>query len=126
MTADEVLIQAQYEEWFRLARLSMEPSLADAKHQFIFEGRELTVRLPSMPIGDRFGQEATAVVSAWRQATDEPLRVESYAVLVVVSGLEFRISRAAASLAHIDTSLYTEEQRKDLDSRSNELWLLAP
>ena len=125
MTTNEELIEAHYEEWFRLAHLSMEPSLAGEEHHFVLEGRELTIRLPSMPIEDRFDENATAFISVRRTATNEPLQVEIYAVLVVVSGLEFRIPRAAASLAHIDASLYTDQQRKELDSRSNELWLLA-
>jgi hypothetical protein len=125
MVADEVSVQAVYEEWFRLAHLSMEPGLAGAEHIFPFEDRELTVRLPSLPIGDRFDEDATAFISVRRTATNEPRQVEIFAVLVVISGLEFRISRAAASLPHIDTSLYTDEQQKELDTRSDKLWLLA-
>jgi hypothetical protein len=40
--ADEVSVQARYEEWLRLNHLSMEPGLAGAEHHFIFDDQALS------------------------------------------------------------------------------------
>jgi hypothetical protein len=126
MSVDEVTVPARYEEWLRLSHLSMEPGLAGAEHAFVFDDREFVVRSPSLPsensVPDRY---ATAFISIRRTATNEPVQVEVYAVLVVISGLSFSLPPAAALSPHMNSSLYADEQRRELDSRSNELWFLV-
>jgi len=46
---DIVLVDARYDEWFRVTHLSMPPTLAGAEHQFTFEHASVTIKLPETP-----------------------------------------------------------------------------
>jgi hypothetical protein len=112
MSVAGVVIPARYEEWFRVSYLSMEPALASAYHSFTFGGERVKITLPPTPAFEDFNlSRAKASVSKRRAATNEPVEIYIYAVLVTITELEFRIPVAAAKYQHENSSLYTEDQR---------------
>jgi hypothetical protein len=122
--AADVAISARYEEWLRVSHLAMEPQLASAEHPFIFDNQELRVRLPGLP-PDPPGEDATAAIYSRRAASGEPVSIGIYAIRVVISGLKFSLPAAAASYPGTNTSLYTGEQIRELNLRSDDLWRLC-
>lgn len=123
---DIVSVKARYDEWLRVANLSMPASLAGAEHQFRFEDTWVTIKLPETPAdGEAPSEYSKAYISARRAATNEIVQVEIYAVLVSIDALTFDLPVAAAEYPAMNSTLFNEDQAGELDGRSNQLWRLA-
>lgn len=121
-----VSVEARYDEWLRVAHLSMPPSLAGAEHRFTFEDASVTIKLPETPAeGEAPNEYSKAYISVRRAATNEIVQVEIYAVLVSIEALTFNLPAAAAEYPAMNSTLYNEDQAREMDGRPNELWRLA-
>jgi hypothetical protein len=123
---DIVSVKARYDEWLRVAHLSMPPSLAGAEHRFTFEDASVTIKLPETPAeGEAPNEYSKAYISVRRAATNEIVQVEIYAVLVSIDALTFDLPVAAAEYLGMNSTLYNKDQARELDERSNQVWRLA-
>ena len=69
---DIASVKARYDEWLRVANLSMPPSLACAEHQFRFEDASVTIKLPETPADVVAGLAATAAVGLMMVGAQTP------------------------------------------------------
>ena len=123
---DIVLVDARFDEWFRVTHLSMPPTLAGAEHQFTFEHASVTIKLPETPAeGEVPGEYSKAYVSTRRAAPNEIIEVQIYAVLVSIDALSIDLPVAAAEYPAINATLYNADQARELDGRSNQYCQLA-
>jgi hypothetical protein len=104
-----------------------EPNLQGVTLEFRFEDHDVKVSLPKLPSGksqeirDQF-MEAEAY--EWDKH-GEILRVCVYAIRVTILRLRFELPTAAAINKGINVTLYSEDERKHLDERTDALYFLA-
>jgi hypothetical protein len=123
---DIVSVDARYDEWFPVTHLSMPPSLAGAEHQFTFEDALVTIKLPETPAeGEVPSEYSKAYVPRRRATTNEIIEVEIYAVLVSIDALSIDLPVAAAEYPAENATLYSADQARELDGRSDQFWQLA-
>jgi len=122
-----VLINAKYEERMRIKHLSMEPSLEGAKVQFEFEAHLIEITLPKFSSsnqakpGDPYAEAEADVWDKHGQISN----IHIYVLSVSVLALQFRLPVVAAKHPHINASLYTTEETRNLDEKSNHLYFLG-
>ena len=114
-----------------MANLAIEPDLADARHAFTFENQRITIIFPPLPSDNAQPIPArhnpfllTARIFMWN-LDGKPGGVEVGAIKLSIEGLEFSIPSAAAVHPHINTTLFTREQARELDARTDELYFRA-
>lgn len=122
-----VLIDAKYEERVRIKHLSMDPALQGAKAQFEFEKHQIEIALPTLPSEDKrkLGDpNAEAQAFVWDKNGN---LVDIYISFLSVAALalQFELPAIAAHCRHINASLYTAKETKELDEKSDQLYFLA-
>ena len=131
MSGDLTTVETRYQQTFQMVNLAIEPELARARHAFQFENQPVVITLPPLPASDAppiIAQQNPFLLTAeiyWRDASKKPLAVEIGSIRLTIEGLRFIIPTAAAAHPHINTTLFDEEQRRDLDERSDALHFLA-
>jgi len=127
MSDPHVLIDAKYEERVRIKHLSMEPTLQGAKAQFEFEKHRVEIALPTLPPEDKRAPGdpyAQAEADVWDK-NGNIVDVYIYFLSVAALALQFELPAIAAKCRHINASLYTPEETKELDEKSDQLYFLA-
>lgn len=121
---------------FDVTGLSIAPSLAGASHSFVFEGREVEIRLPKRPQRPRGSSSSWGnneiYCRVWRSKTGRPVVYDVGSVDVTVK-LANQVNVRNRALGRVDTSLFTKQTRQRLDklvrmgegiaSRALERWL---
>lgn len=126
MDGTRALIDAKYEERIRVKHLSMEPALQGAKTPFSFENNLVEITLPTAPPGKQnIGDpNIEAEADVWNKH-GEIINVHIYFVLVTIMNLKFELPLAAAKHPNINAALYTEDETRDLDKKSDQLFVLG-
>ena len=131
MSDDLTTVATRYQQTFQMDGLAIEPGLAGAQHAFQFEDQRIVITLPPLPADDAppiFAQQnpflLTAQIYEW-DSSKRPLAVEVGSIRLTIENLRFTIPSAAAAHPVINDTLFDEEQRRDLEERSDALHFLA-
>jgi hypothetical protein len=135
MSDDLTPVEARYQQIFQVAHFTVEPQIAGAKIDFLFEGKRILITLPPMPENLGPGNmaptslnpnpfELRASLSGWN-STGNPLWVDIDSMRISIPGLHVEIPKAAAKHPHINTTLFNDEQRRSMDEQSDRLYHLA-
>src|SRR5262245_41256942 len=123
MNSTHIEIDARYGDKIRVRHLAMDPDLQGKSVRFEFEGHKLEIRLPKLaddPERQSHHEYVEAEADAWNKNGDI-LDVYIYAIPISIHGLKCTIPIAAADHVNINTSLFTDAERLELDKFTDEL-----
>ncbi len=127
---DSTEIKCEYRQIFSVHGFVSDGKMPGMKHEFRFEGHDVVVETP--PICDKSVFERSkharfdeaAIPFIWDRS-GEISGVEIYQVRVRILKLKCSVPNAVAASEHLNSSLFSESQRNEMDFYSNGMYNIA-
>ena len=120
-----VCVKAEYREKLRVKHLAIEPSLQGKSVSFRLDNQSIKIGLPTFSPEAKLSENMEAEADTWETKTGKVLSVYVYVLHIIVEGLTFTVSTTAAQHKSFNATLFSPAEREILDTRSDELYLLA-